>query len=72
MIVKPTLVIVDVLIAGAEGGARNVVTGRVFDAVSPPLLWAITITLYSVFEFWPVTVVELDDVVGISEPPFRV
>ena len=44
MIVKPVLVIVDVLITGAVGGARNVVTGSVFEGVSPPLLLAVTVT----------------------------
>ena len=42
---KPTLVIVDVEITGGEGGARSVVTGRLFDAVFPPLFVAVTITL---------------------------
>jgi hypothetical protein len=43
--VKPLLVIVDVLITGAEGGAYNVVTESVFEGASPPLFLAVTITL---------------------------
>jgi hypothetical protein len=72
VIVKPVLVIVDVLMTGVVGGARNVVTERVLDAVFPPLFLAVTITLYSVFGVRPARVVKVDDDVGIAEPPSSV
>lgn len=44
MIAKLVLAIVDVLMTGAVGAARSVVTGSVFEGVSPPLLPAVTVT----------------------------
>ena len=47
--VKPVIVIDAAVRTAAVGAIIKVVTGRVFDGVSPPLLWAVMTTLYSVF-----------------------
>jgi hypothetical protein len=43
--VKPLLVIAEDVMTGAVGAVLRVVTAKVFDAVLPPLLVAVTITL---------------------------
>jgi hypothetical protein len=44
---------------GAVGFVLSVVTDRVFDGVLPPLLIAVTTTLYGVFEVKPVKATEV-------------
>jgi hypothetical protein len=53
------LVIAEEEMTGATGLVLSVVTAKVFDGVLPPLLIAVTTTLYGVFEVKPVNTTEV-------------